>query len=208
MPVQVFKPEGIDNAGLLRLVRNAQAHWVDSSLTGLVRRTVKEEKEVVAVSRKKDRKVAVLPWTSPFELLEFAEQDRRSNTAMQGLLAALMGKLPRAAYVGSPDGESPWVVVAWANEFKRGDSLDDHDHVKSGVYRFGPQSGQRLPDNVWAAIYYPQAPKGAVLQFGDEKIEVETGTLLVFPAELKHRIPFYDVAQSRISIAFNVRPTE
>lgn len=122
-------------------------------------------------------RVALLPFSSGKDLLD------HDCPALAALAAEVRKVLP---------AERSWNLEAWANVLRRGDWFEEHDHVAG--------------ENQWSAIYYLAAPAGSRLAFGEDKIDVKTGMLLLFPAAAKHRVPICDGAGQRVSIAFNAWP--
>lgn len=141
----------------------------------------------LGVDVKRDGKVIYTGtrWSSP-KILREVKHAKAHAAALAALEEAILAEIPA--------GE--WTLVAWANHVERGDELGRHNHVRAGT---------DLPDNEWAAVYYAQAD-GGKLCFDGLTVETTTGLLVVFPADLEHWIPFYDMPQPRVSIAFNVRP--
>ena len=86
MQVQIFHPEGIDNAGLLRLVEKAKEKWPDSNMH-LSERT-KKVKGIVKDERGKGKTPVYLPvFTSPHDFWDF------ESPALDGLKAAIAAVL-------------------------------------------------------------------------------------------------------------------
>ena len=111
----------------------------------------------------------------------------------------------------SPDG---WSVTAWAAVITRHDTFRAHSHL-------------RTENVVFSGVYYVDAgtadgnaPKGGDIVFVDRarlpvrvrpallereyRIEPETGTMLLFPSWLLHRVDPYLAEGERIAIAFNL----
>lgn len=122
-------------------------------------------------------------WSSSKDLLQ---RFQAKSPALDTLAKAVL-----AAAVEQKEGD--YVLSAWANSIKSGQSVAIHDHVATNE---GPNS--------WAAIYYVRSPGGTIV-FGGKSFEPKTGELYFFPADLAHEVPPFAAAQSRISIVFNVR---
>lgn len=121
-------------------------------------------------------------WSSPKDFLKYREGS-----------AALNALAKKVLELATAQNQGGYVLTAWANSIKAGQTLAQHDHVKTSE---GP--------NAWAAVYYVRSP-GGKLVFGEKAYSPKTGDLYFFPADMVHEVPAFEAEQSRISIAFNVR---
>ena len=105
-----------------------------------------------------------------------------------------------------------WVLSAWANVNRKGDSNTMHTHpgaTWSGVYYV--DDGQSSPDEEATAIVLSDPnPTRTGTFFPDItgtafQIRPRPGLMILFPSYLPHAVPPHRGDRPRISIAFNVR---
>jgi uncharacterized protein (TIGR02466 family) len=123
------------------------------------------------------------------------------------------GRGPRPARVG-------WVVTAWANINRAGDSNRPHGHAGaywSGVYWVDdggaaedPELGGQLefsdPRGILPLMTAPHLRCALDACAGDGAIQAvapQAGTMLLFPSWLTHSVTEYRGSRPRISVAFN-----
>jgi uncharacterized protein (TIGR02466 family) len=116
------------------------------------------------------------------------------------------------AKFGPPPERLSWILSAWANINRRGDSNTMHTHpgaTWSGVYYV--DHGESDPDAEGTAlhisdpcpartsIFFPELSNTNVL------FKPQPGLMILFPSYLPHAVPPHRGDRPRISIAFNVR---
>lgn len=116
-----------------------------------------------------------------------------------------------ASYAHPPEPLS-WILSAWANVNRRGDSNNMHTHpgaTWSGVYYV--DDGESDPDAEGTAIHLSDPCPARTNIFFPELSGVnvmfrpQPGLMILFPSYVPHAVPPHRGDRPRISIAFNVR---
>ena len=116
------------------------------------------------------------------------------------------------AQFSRPPETFSWILSAWANISRRGDSHNMHTHpgaTWSGVYYV--DHGETNPDAEGTAIHLsdPSAARANIffpeLSCSNVQFTPEPGLMILFPSYVPHAVPPHRGDRPRISIAFNVR---
>ena len=99
-------------------------------------------------------------------------------------------KVISTEFYNSPDIN--WFVKScWGAFYKFGEYAVVHDHYPA----------------TWAVVYYVRQPEnGSCLNFPEPKISIKpkTGSLVIFPGNMKHEVPPLEVKDHRIIISMNI----
>ena len=108
------------------------------------------------------------------------------------------------------------IINSWCNKHTKGDYLPQHSHANSiftGIYyiQVPPQSGNIL--SLHQSPFIPSFVPGTVIPTINESniynsktldIQLEEGTLLLFPSHIEHSAPQSQSDQVRYAISFNI----
>jgi hypothetical protein len=160
--------------------------------------------EVVALLRKAfptSRLAAGASWSSPKVLLDSSENPQALNQIARAIRQGCeVLEHPNQTERDWSRAEKTWDVCGWANVMRQGDLILSHDHSMSHL-------GGR---NAYAAVFYLDDSPTRIhfsSSEGDRIIAPRAKQLLVFPATLVHSVEKHEIAEERISFAFNIRRT-